>query len=49
MERRDARARFYSPKAVPRKEREGFGREDSVGGYDGKKSNSRRGKEEDVT
>jgi hypothetical protein len=47
MEWRDARARFYSPKAVPRKEREGFGL-GFVGGYDGKKSDSRRGKKEDV-
>jgi hypothetical protein len=47
MERRGARARFYSPEAVPRKEGEDLD-SDSVSGYDGKKSDSRRGKEEDV-
>jgi hypothetical protein len=37
MERRGTRTRFYSPKAVPRKEKGGFD-SDSVGGNDGKKS-----------
>jgi hypothetical protein len=47
MERKGARARFYSSKAVPRKEGEDLD-SDSVGGNDGRKSDSRRGKEEDV-
>jgi hypothetical protein len=47
MKQRGARARFYSPKAVPRKEGEDLD-SDSVGGNDGRKSGSRRGKEEDV-
>jgi hypothetical protein len=47
MERRGARARFYSPKAIPRKEVKDLD-SDSIGGNDGRKSDSRRGKEEDV-
>jgi hypothetical protein len=47
MERRGARAHFYSPKAVLRKEGEDLD-SDSVGGNDGRKSDSRHGKEEDV-
>jgi hypothetical protein len=38
---------FYSPKAIPRKEGKDLD-SDSIGGNDGRKSDSRRGKEEDV-
>jgi hypothetical protein len=47
MERTGAASHLYSPKAVPRKEGEDL-YSDSVDGNDGKKSDSRRGKEEDV-
>jgi hypothetical protein len=45
MERRGARARFYNPKTVPRKEGKDLD-SDSIGGNEGRKSDSRRGKEE---
>jgi hypothetical protein len=47
MERRDARTRFYSPKAVPRKERRDWTRI-PIGDINGRKSELRRGKEEDA-